>query len=192
MLTGTSETAPRDTECGLFNNNINHAITDAWIDEGSPHLTIIHTSVLVLRYIPVLVLMEQGGLVDLMVYFTQGIALLLMLVIIEVLTHYHQKTESIHTQKCAGGSWTVITSQPESERYDGLFLSTHTNDIYPQFYYGSSTGYHTYWANAFSHVIVGISWTGPEQYQQASVAGLFETRAPNNNLDVQIDRSSQH
>ena len=43
MLTGTTNTAPRDTECGLFNNNINHAITEAWIDEGSPHLTIIKT-----------------------------------------------------------------------------------------------------------------------------------------------------
>ena len=192
MLTGTTDTDSRNTECGIFNNNMHHAITEAWPSEGSPHLTIIHTSVLVLKYILVLVLMEQGSLADLMVYFTQGIALLVMLVIIEVLTHYHQKTASTHTQKCTGGSWTDNISLPESERYDGLFLSTHTNGIYPQYYYGSSTDYHTYWANAFSHVIVGISWTGPEQYQQASVAGLFETRAPNINLDLQIDRSSQH
>lgn len=97
MLTGTADTAPRDTECGLFNNNINHANTEAWPSESSPHLTIIPTSVLVLKYILVLVLMEQGSLVDLMVYFTLGIALLVMLAIIEVLTHYHQKIESIHT-----------------------------------------------------------------------------------------------
>ena len=76
--------------------------------------------------------------------------------------------------------------------YDGLFLSCGTSGTHLLYYYGSSTDYHTYWAKAFSHVIVGISWTGPEQYQQASVAGLFETRAPNSNLDLQIDRSSQY
>lgn len=191
MLTGTTDTDSRDTECGLFNNNINHAITEAWIDEGSPHLTIIHTSVLVLKYILALVLMEQVSLADLMVYFTLGIVLLVMLVIIEVLTHYHQNTRSTHIHTCTGGSWTVTVTRPESVRYDGLFLSTHTSGTHLRDYYGSSTDYHTYWANAFSHVIVGISWTGPEQYQQASVAGLFETRTPYNNLDLQIDRSSQ-